>query len=106
MSWILKYIPDLVTGKFTIEEVARLRGKEIGKEIDPDTVRKALNKAGYTTRNGRISPKKEIKKEKKVRFFVCSNCIYYNITCNTPHQVKAGWTKDLEKGFCEYKRVV
>ena len=114
MTWIEKYRNELVNGKLTIEQLLELRRRD-GLSTTLSTIKRHLNKAGFSYKHGKIFPKKKIeekKKEKKEerkesKWIVCRDC-KFNIkgVCVTPKQVRQGWTSKVERGECDYKEII
>jgi len=98
--WIEKYKERILSGELTLEDVRKIREKEVGKKIKVKTVNRLWNKLGYT-----LSLEKIQKEEPKDVVTVCSDCLDYMGYCNTQKQTFKGWLNNLDRGFCPFKRM-
>jgi len=109
-SWIQDFIPDLLDRKISLEEVRRIREREVGHPIKLKTIARAINTMGYSVA-GMVRDICVSEMPKTEPMFsgnsVCRDCRFWKAgICITPKQTTAGWLDRFDEGFCPLKETV
>ncbi|MDI6810845.1 MAG: hypothetical protein QMD80_04105 [archaeon] len=108
--WLNKYIPDLLSGMRTLEDVRRQREQDTGKSFKMKTLTRHLNRMGYSARQfvkghqfRPEEPETETDRETKTSK-PCVNCIFYQKgLCISTKQTYEGWLDSFDAGVCPLK---